>query len=130
METRHRGGIELKRIGLFLIVLIILYSTYYDLTIGTLPNGLTKQAQAINEETEVKNQKLDNNIDPNTLVHNDPYQEVVVEPGYTVLSIVEHLHQGPISPSIQEIMYDFEQLNPGTKADSLQIGKTYLFPIY
>ncbi|WP_100406792.1 hypothetical protein [Bacillus solitudinis] len=120
----------MKRIGLFLIVLIILYSTYYDLTIGTLPNGLTKQAQAINEETEVKNQKLDNNIDPNTLVHNDPYQEVVVEPGYTVLSIVEHLHQGPISPSIQEIMYDFEQLNPGTKADSLQIGKTYLFPIY
>ncbi len=34
----------MKRIGTIVIILIILYSTYYDLTIGTLPNGLTQAA--------------------------------------------------------------------------------------
>ena len=57
------------------------------------------------------------------------YQEVIVEPGYTVLSIVEHLHTGPISASIQEVIFDFQELNPGVSAEKIQIGQTYLFPL-
>ena len=119
----------MKRIGLLLIILVILYSTYYDLTIGTLPNGLknTVQANTEKETTLPLEQQIEEPESPN---NNEAFQEVVVEPGYTVLSIVEHLHEGPIPASIQEIIYDFEELNPGIKADSLQIGETYLFPLY
>ncbi|WP_088102480.1 hypothetical protein [Halalkalibacter urbisdiaboli] len=116
----------MKRAGLFLIILIILYSTYYDLTIGTLPNGLNNTAQATKGHDETESIE-DLKPTENTI---EPFQEVEVEPGYTVLSIVEHLHDGPLSASIPEIIYDFEQLNPGVKADAIQVGEIYLFPLY
>ncbi|ARK29366.1 hypothetical protein [Halalkalibacter krulwichiae] len=116
----------MKRIGTILIILVILYSTYYDLTIGTLPNGLTEAAETNIDEmtTESLSDESEN------LVQFEPFQEVTIEPGQTVLSIVEHLHEGPISASIQEIVFDFQELNDGLKPEDIQIGKTYLFPVY
>ncbi|GAE33436.1 hypothetical protein [Halalkalibacter akibai] len=116
----------MKRIGTIFIILVILYSVYYDLTIGTLPNGLTEvEVTTIEEtETEIVTEEI------NASVPFDPFQEVTVEPGHTVLSIVEHLHEGPIPASIQEIVFDFQELNGGTKPEEIQIGKAYLFPVY
>lgn len=115
----------MKRIGTIVIILIILYSTYYDLTIGTLPNGRTQAAeQPVSEQSKVP---LSENADNTDL---EPYQEIIVEPGHTVLSIVEHLHEGPIPATIQEIVYDFKQLNGGIEPEDMQIGKAYLFPLY
>ncbi len=59
-----------------------------------------------------------------------PSELIIVEPGYTVLSIVEELNIGPINASIQQIIFDFEALNPKTNASNIHIGKAYLFPIY
>ncbi|MFC0473511.1 hypothetical protein ACFFHM_24115 [Halalkalibacter kiskunsagensis] len=123
----------MKRIGTILIILVILYSTYYDLTIGTLPNGLT---QAVAEQKTIEQQN--NSVDKDESNQNselilddlEPVKEIVVEPGQTVLSIVEHLHEGPISPSIQEIVHDFQELNGGIKPEEIQIGKKYFFPLY
>ena len=116
----------MKRIGTLFIILVILYSTYYDLTIGTLPNGLSEVSETSTE--------LVNNPDlieeTTTNVDLDPFQEVMVEPGHTVLSIVEHLHEGTIKATIQEIVFDFQELNGGIKPEEIQIGKTYLFPVY
>ncbi|MDT8861747.1 hypothetical protein N0O92_16160 [Alkalihalobacillus sp. MEB130] len=115
----------MKRIGTFFIILVILYSTYYDLTIGTLPNGLSQTATPSQPE-EVPELEVEETI----VEEFEPFREITVEPGHTVLSIVEHMHEGPISASIQEIVHDFQTLNGGTKPEEIQIGNTYLFPVY
>ncbi|KHF41848.1 hypothetical protein [Halalkalibacter okhensis] len=118
----------MKRIGIFFIILVILYSTYYDLTIGTLPNGLSHTASHPQADSI---EQLDVAELQETMAEEfEPFKEMVVEPGHTVLSIVEHLHEGPISASIQEIVHDFQELNGGTKPEEIQIGKKYFFPIY
>ncbi|WP_100372428.1 hypothetical protein [Bacillus sp. FJAT-45037] len=121
----------MKRIGLGLLVLVILYSVYYDLTIGTLPNGLeaTTQTEPVKPTTEPP-PPAEESEEVTTM--NEPFVEVTIEPGFTVLSIVEHLHEGngPVPATIQEIIYDFKELNPGTEPESIQIGKTYKFPYY
>ncbi|WP_332632120.1 hypothetical protein [Halalkalibacter flavus] len=115
----------MKRIGTFFIILVILYSTYYDLTIGTLPNGLSHTA------TPSQIEEFDETEIQETMAEEfEPFKEMIVEPGHTVLSIVEHLHEGPLSATIQEIVHDFETLNGGIKPEEIQIGKKYLFPIY
>ncbi|WP_332691014.1 hypothetical protein [Halalkalibacter lacteus] len=121
----------MKRIGTIFIILVILYSTYYDLTIGTLPNGLTQTAteQSIIEE-QMELDDTDKSENEVIVAEFEPFKEVVVEPGHTVLSIVEHLHKGPISPSIQEIVHDFQTLNDGIKPEEMQVGKKYFFPLY
>ncbi|BAB05121.1 hypothetical protein P4637_19785 [Halalkalibacterium halodurans] len=106
----------MKRLGFFTLLLIIFSSMYYDLTIGTLP-------PLVNSPSTVE--AAENNTLPDA-----PYEVVVVEPGYTVLSIVEHLHTEPIRATIQEIVYDFSQLNDGLAPEDIQIGESYRFPIY
>ncbi|GAE24746.1 hypothetical protein JCM9140_698 [Halalkalibacter wakoensis JCM 9140] len=116
----------MKRIGVFFIILVILYSTYYDLTIGTLPNGLSD----VTSPSQDEEMNDDNDLQEVMVEEFEPFQEITVEPGNTVLSIVEHLHEGPLSASIQQIVYDFQELNDGTKPEEIKIGETYLFPIY
>ncbi len=108
----------MKRLMFILLLLLIIYATYYDLTTGTLPNA---------EQNPSPIQTSQSNKDYSEPI---PYQEVIVESGYTVLSIVEHLHEGPVPASIQQIIYDFKLLNPGIDADQIKIGKTYNFPLY
>ncbi|WP_227934966.1 hypothetical protein [Alkalihalobacillus deserti] len=117
----------MKRMGTIFIILVILYSTYYDLTVGTLPNGLTEAAEAITDEEATSTNIAE---EETTILELDPFQEVTVEPGHTVLSIVEHLHEGTIKATIQEIVYDFQELNGGIRPEEIQIGETYLFPVY
>jgi hypothetical protein len=125
-----KGGQAVKRIGTIFIILVILYSTYYDLTFGTLPNGLTQAATEHTVKEEQVKPDDSNNAKKELAEEFEPYKEVVVQPGHTVLSIVEHLHEGPISPSIQEIIHDFETLNGGIKPEDMQVGKKYRFPLY
>ncbi|MCM3761465.1 hypothetical protein M3212_11790 [Alkalihalobacillus oceani] len=116
----------MKRLVTVAVVSMILYCTYYDLSIGTLPNGLTKAAET--EQEEQSHPGGEQPVPPP--LAQAPYQEVIVEPGHTVLSIVEHLHEGPIPASIQEIVYDFKELNQGLEPEDMQIGKVYRFPLY
>ncbi|MBU8905705.1 hypothetical protein [Desertibacillus haloalkaliphilus] len=117
----------MKRLLVGIAVFIVLYSSYYDLTTGTLP-GTPNKSNVEAEAPEPVTDSEDRDTPYPSLAI--PSQEVIVEPGYTVLSIVEHLHEGPIAPSIQEIIYDFKELNPGINPDEIQVGETYLFPIY
>lgn len=108
----------MKKLFIPVILLISIYSIYYDLSIGTLP---TKTLAAVQNNDSNNNTTTSNEI---------PAEYIVVEPGYTVLSIVEELHGDPVNATIQQIVVDFEALNPGTKANKIQVGKQYLFPIY
>lgn len=108
----------MKRLFFLLVFFIILYSTYYDLTSGTLPKAASPETT---DSVEVENDRQLTNM---------PFQEVIVDNGYTVLSIVEHLHDGPVPASIQQIIYDFKELNPNIEPEAIQVGKSYLFPLY
>jgi hypothetical protein len=59
-----------------------------------------------------------------------PYQTVTVKPGDTLLSIMERQQNGPLPVPIDKAITDFEALNPGEKAQTLQIGKKYKIPVY
>lgn len=106
----------MKKLFISILFIITIYSIYYDLTIGTLPKDTVATTSLVDTEVE--------EID---LI---PSELIIVEPGYTVLSIVEELNTGPINASIQQIIFDFEALNPKANASNIHIGKAYLFPIY
>lgn len=102
--------IILKKLIALVFIGLVIYSAYFDLTIGTLPAASTPAAA---QES------------PSVL----PYKEIEVKPGDTLLSIIER-EEGSLPKSINTIILDFQELNNGHSPHELQIGKTYKFPIY
>jgi hypothetical protein len=108
----------MKKLFGFLLAVLIIYVIYIDLTVGTLPSSLTKQVDA---KIETQNTQLKTDI---------PAFEAKVEPGETVISIVEHQLDKPLPVSITILIKDFQKLNPGKTPEKIQIGSTYHFPDY
>jgi hypothetical protein len=100
-----------KKLLLLLTICFIFYIVYHDLTKGTLPVATTA-ATPPKENIPV------------------PYKIVKVNAGDTLLSIVEEELNQSLPVSIDRLIRDFHSLNPGAKAESLQIGKKYRIPIY
>ncbi|MCM3114844.1 hypothetical protein M3610_06030 [Neobacillus sp. MER 74] len=108
----------MKKLFGFLLAVLIIYVIYIDLTVGTLPSSLTQQVDAKVEA-------------PKLQVKSDlPSFEAKVEPGATVISIVEHQLDKPLPVSITDLIQDFRKLNPGETPEKIQIGSTYHFPDY
>ncbi|TKD70143.1 LysM peptidoglycan-binding domain-containing protein [Pseudalkalibacillus hwajinpoensis] len=98
---------KLLSISLFLLVL---HTTYYDLTTGTLATPVVSVVdKPIQKETE-------------------PFIIYQVKAGDTVLSLVEKAN-GTIPVSIDTIVHDFETLNE-IPPNRIQIGKKYRIPTY
>lgn len=104
-----------KLLGL-LLVFVAMYAIYFDLTIGTIPHSATQQT-VVTTTTKPKNPVI-------------PYFEAVVEPGETVITIVEHQLKKSLPVPITKLIADFQTLNPGQAAEKIQIGATYKFPDY
>lgn len=107
----------MKRILLPLFGLLILYVVYIDLTEGTLPGTAAKQAQV------TTNAVTNDNLEISAF-------EAVVKPGETLISIVENQLDQPLPVSIDELIKDFEALNPGQAPEKMKIGSSYQFPDY
>ena len=103
-------GIGLKKFGIVLLIGLIIYSAYFDLTTGTLPAA---SVPATAEETASEL----------------PYKEIEVKPGDTLLSIIER-EEGSLPKPINTIILDFQELNDGQSPHEMQIGKTYKIPVY
>ncbi|MES9693022.1 hypothetical protein ABWK39_16145 [Bacillus toyonensis] len=116
----------MKRLGIFLFVLVLGYIVYYDIKIGTLPMlssyKKTTAAQTIKKEETTTKQSKKEETDVT-------YKAIEVKTGETVLSITEQINKKKI-PSIEKVIDDFKQLNKSTSATKIQIGKTYKFPLY
>jgi hypothetical protein len=95
-----------KKLLFLFTICFILFIVYHDLTKGTLP------------------------VTTNLPKENIPYKIVEVKAGDTLLSIVEKEMNRSLPVSIGHLTKDFQSLNPGVKAESLQIGKKYRIPIY
>ena len=117
MTSIKEAGYDMKSVAAIIIIFIVAYSIYYDLTIGTLPHGAAASSQV--EEAQM-----------NLSEPSDPYTLIEVNPGDTVISILEKLQQGHVPVSIDQLVKDFEELNNGTKPEQIHIGKSYKFPIY
>ncbi|MFO1443450.1 hypothetical protein KDN24_09550 [Bacillus sp. Bva_UNVM-123] len=103
----------MKRLAALLVLGLIGYTIYYDLTIGTLP--------VIKEQTIAAK---------STAVAITPYFEKKVSPGDTVLSVVEGKLNGPLPVTITQVIADFNELNNGLQPENLKAGQTYRFPAY
>ncbi len=103
-----KGMRKFLSISLFLLVL---HTTYYDLTIGTL---------ASHPVVSVVDKPIEKEAEPFII-----YQ---VQAGDTVLSLVEKAN-GTVPVSIDKIVHDFETLN-NTPPTHIQIGKEYRIPTY
>ncbi|MGV3487964.1 MAG: hypothetical protein ACO1OC_05205 [Tuberibacillus sp.] len=103
----------MKKLILLGIVAIIGWTSFYDLTKGTLNFlGTDHYTQASTDLTSTM-----------------PYRTLDVEPGDTVLSLYEKLNPGARA-DIQKVMSDFKTLNDGVDPNHIQIGETYRFPLY
>ncbi|WP_044894780.1 LysM domain-containing protein [Bacillus alveayuensis] len=107
----------MKKLTWFFILCFVAYIVYHDVTNGTLP-AATKTAASQTQEAKTEDGDLLN------------YKTMKVKAGDTILSIMEKERDRPLPISIEQLIKDFETLNPGVKAESLQIGKTYKFPVY
>ncbi|GER66909.1 hypothetical protein BpJC7_08650 [Weizmannia acidilactici] len=107
----------LKKMFALISAAIISYSIYYDIHAGTIPS----YAQETPEKSAYQN----------TVQHKqEPFATVRVNPGDTVLTIVEKLSGSSKDLSIEKIIRDFSRLNNGIAPEDIQIGQTYRFPIY
>ncbi|USK32635.1 hypothetical protein LIT25_18835 [Bacillus sp. F19] len=106
----------MKRLMIFILFIFLIYIVYYDMNSGTI---------AINPPLAANDDPAVETISSSS----KPYTEKKINQGETVLTIVEQLHkQFPVP--IDQIRKDFEKLNPSVKADTIQVGKTYKFPLY
>ncbi|MBM7097066.1 MULTISPECIES: hypothetical protein [Alteribacter] len=112
----------MKQLLIFGLVVVLAISVYYDLTEGTLPNTTNGY-----EDTSQENSPVTAPPPADTL----HYQEVIVQSGHTVYTIVKALHQDVLlDADFEKIVTDFEKLNPDVNAHDIRIGSTYRFPVY
>ncbi|CAG9619324.1 hypothetical protein [Sutcliffiella rhizosphaerae] len=104
------------------LICITIYSIYFDLTSGTIPEGTSAIASApLTDDSSNQFEEISSN---------EPYLEVEVMAGDTVLTIAEKIANKPIPVSIQQLIEDFQTLNEGISPEKIQIGKIYKFPVY
>ncbi|MFK2824376.1 hypothetical protein QYG89_01525 [Bacillus sp. B190/17] len=108
----------MKNFLLFIAVILIAAGLWNDLTNGSLPHS--------NEEQQPKVKAEHTEVPPPSL----PYEEVEVETGDTVLSILAALHNGRLPADIETAISDFQDLNKGVSPDSIRRGESYKFPLY
>lgn len=105
----------MKRIVLWFLAIIVAYSVYFDITVGTLPSAKTAAIMTSTNGLSVQN-GLNSKL-------------VKVKPGDTILSLVER-NEGTLPVSIKRVIIDFQDLNNGIQPEKIQIGKEYRIPVY
>ncbi|MEH7885487.1 hypothetical protein V7654_14335 [Bacillus sp. JJ1609] len=111
----------MKKLAGFLVLVVIVYAIYNDLSAGTLPAANMQKIETV--EKEVKKQKEEKGT-------NIPYFEHEVKPGDTVLSVLDSNSKSQLAVPISQAVADFKLLNGGTDPQKIKFGKTYKFPDY
>jgi hypothetical protein len=105
----------MKKTIITIFIILFLISIYKDLSFGT--DISTKEIQ---QENQIK------------IVDNPSYEviKVKMEPGDTVLTVVERLNPTRKNLNIESVIQDFTSLNPNVKPNELQHNRFYFFPKY
>lgn len=123
-----------KRVSMFVIILLFLISLGRDLTVGTFPIEKTTSTLA-NAESAKQAPTVKRTSQPMYSPSENVtkrYQRVQhkVTAGETVLSIMENLNKGGPPVTIQQMLSDFEVLNPNVNPHQIKTNQTYTFPKY
>jgi len=106
-----------KKMILWGLFILIGWTSFYDVTTGTLSFIDGSKPAIIHAETIEHNQPA---------IPNEP---VTIKPGDTVLSVHEQINP-KAKISIQKVIEDFRKLNKGTNPNHIQMGQSYRFPTY
>lgn len=104
----------MSKLAGFLFLILLCYSVYHDFNQGSLPAA-------------GKSQRIE---PPASQQGSLRYFETEMNPGDTVLSVLEDQLNGPLPVPISTAVQDFQKLNNGIKPESVQIGRIYKFPDY
>lgn len=111
----------LRKLTISLLLLLFFISIYKDLTTGTFVE--TNEIERSTNTDMIKDQH-DYNSD-------FKIETISVKHGETVLSIVEELNGDRINAiNINNILKDFQSLNPKSDPHFLKINTEYRFPLY
>ncbi|WP_068674300.1 hypothetical protein [Oceanobacillus sp. Castelsardo] len=102
-----------KRFILYISIILLIASIYKDLSLA--------------------NNSIENYHYTKPLTTANSHYSIVkvkVEFGDTVISIVEDINKGNMKISLEQIMDDFQHLNPNTNSQSIQPKNYYYFPLY
>lgn len=105
----------MKKLAGVLLSVLVIYVIFYDLNHGTLPAGHNPSMEA----STIPSAETDAG-----------FFEKKVNPGETVLSIIELNLDGPIPVGIDQVVSDFSELNNGLQPEEIKSGETYKFPKY
>lgn len=103
----------IKRLFLYLFIILLLISVYKDIMSGHHIPGdqLVENKQSVSMDFQVT--------------------QIKVKPGETVLSIIEKINNHDIQTrSVSQIIDDFKLANPNTDPYQLKAGNFYYFPLY
>ena len=111
-----------KKIILFTLISLILFSIFKDLKDGSPIHHTTEKQVIMSEKSDRKN----NSDEPVT------FQVISykVSASETFLSIIDQLNEQQHTLDIKQSMADFKALNPKVDILNLQPENTYLFPLY
>ncbi len=102
-----------NKLCIYILCLLVILSIYKDLTRGEEESSYSPPLE--NSET----------------IHDTLFMHRTVQPGDTLLSIVEEIHQGEdISLHFEQVIQDFKDLNAGVNPYELTIHESYYFPVY
>lgn len=104
----------MKRALTSVLVILVIYAVFIDLTKGTL---LLTEIDADVEDTK-------------ETMTTYKYFEVTVKPGDTLLSLIESQGFFPEHVPIEQIVEDFIYLNNGITPEQMQPGQIYRIPYY
>jgi hypothetical protein len=111
-----------KRIGVFLFCCALILSIWKDLTTGS-PIPAVSPAENATEQPDTVMQK--SNV-------KKTFQPVLlqVKQGDTLLSITNELNNHELRVTMEQVIQDFEELNPEKDPYALNAGSAYYFPHY
>ncbi|WEG14256.1 hypothetical protein PU629_07800 [Pullulanibacillus sp. KACC 23026] len=112
----------MKKWLLIIVLAVIGWTSFSDLTHGTLPL-IKPMTSPLSDASSSQTTQTTPAPSSSTVTTK------TVEPGDTVLSIEEQLN-GEKTLSITQVLKDFKDLNPSVDPNHIQIGKAYKFKLY
>lgn len=103
----------MKQLATLIIIIILLLAVRHDLKYGLLtsPDEQIVETVHMNENSYV-------------------YFKQTVNPGDTLISIIETKLAGSVPVPISQAIDDFKLLNKGLSPEEMQVGEMYKFPLY
>ncbi|WP_226036916.1 hypothetical protein [Aquibacillus saliphilus] len=121
-----------KKICLTVLLILFIISIFKDLTVGTIIQDVIPKEEKPIPAQEDSSKNPDSTVNYKHPQETDRYQveSYTTAPGDTVLTIVEALNNDQQAIQMDQIIQDFQILNPEADPHQIKPNTDYLFPLY